>query len=144
MIQDPASLARLHDVVEPDTVSFWPPAPGWWIVLAATATMAGALCWNGYVAWRRNAYRRAALAELPTTEPTRIPALLKRVALAAYPREQVASLSGDAWLEFLERTGGVPMHRGLLDLAYCVKANDVAAIRAACANWIRRHDRSAT
>ena len=31
-------------------------------------------------------------------------ALLKRVALVLYPRSMVASLSGDAWLTFLQRS----------------------------------------
>ena len=31
--------------------------------------------------------------------------LLRRVALVYYPREQVASLHGDTWLQFLNQTG---------------------------------------
>jgi hypothetical protein len=34
-----------------------------------------------------------------------LPELVKRAALAAFPREAVASLSGMEWLQFLDRTG---------------------------------------
>jgi hypothetical protein len=35
-----------------------------------------------------------------------VSALLKRVALARFPRTEVASLTGRSWLEFLDRNGG--------------------------------------
>ena len=112
---DPGSLDRLHDIVVPRPVPWWPPAPAWY-VLAAIAGVAIALAaWRIGRWWFRNRYRRAALAELASlqrqsTQPQTLPALavlLKRTALAAYPRDRVASLTGSAWREFLDATGGM-------------------------------------
>jgi Ca-activated chloride channel homolog len=73
--------------------------------------------WRTWKRWRAAAYRRAALAEwqqLKTraADPMQreaalrqLPELIKRTALAAFPRESVASLSGIAWLRFLDHTG---------------------------------------
>ena len=55
--------------------------------------------------YRRNAYRREALRQLDAVDPGGISTVLKRTALAAWPREQVAALTGAAWLAFLDRTG---------------------------------------
>lgn len=64
---------------------------------------------------RKNRYRREALAELKRLTGTsltsgelfaRLSMLVRRTALAAFPREQVASLTGPAWLSFLDRTSG--------------------------------------
>lgn len=103
MVDDPLSLDHLHDIVEPAPVSWWPPA-GFWISLMLLAAF-----WGVYLAvamirqWRRNAYRRAALQELTTiSEAVQVSTLLKRVALVAYPREDVAALTGDQWIEFLD------------------------------------------
>jgi Domain of unknown function (DUF4381) len=118
MTPDPYSLDNLRDIVEPASIPWWPPAPGVWLLLALVAvwTVAGLGLW--WVRWRRQAYRRAGLRELRViaarldAAPERaaalvdLAALLKRVALVAYAREQVAALSGDAWLTFLDRTGG--------------------------------------
>ena len=72
------------------------------------------------------------------------------MALAAYPRDRVAALSGRAWLEFLDRTGGTtrftraPGSR-LAEFAYDPRARealDAAArdeIVAAVRRWIRGH-----
>ena len=68
--------------------------------------------------WLHNCYRREALTELAQQETkladanrraaaiTTIAELLKRTALSAFPRESVASLTGAAWLAFLNRTRG--------------------------------------
>lgn len=110
---DPFSLDRLHDIVEPAPVSWLPPAPFWYCLFAIGAI------WIAYAAimaglrWIRNAYRRQAIVELTQLQetmktgkpqPQTISALLKRVALVSFPRQRVASLSGDAWLGFLTET----------------------------------------
>jgi hypothetical protein len=76
------------------------------------------VAWHWWRQWRANAYRRAALVELDqlvaqSHDSARrvvalqaLPELLKRTALAAFPRHEVASLSGTAWLGFLDHTGG--------------------------------------
>lgn len=77
-------------------------------------TVIGWLCWFIHDRWA-NRYRREALAELDrltrTSPPPRqlsvnLALLVRRTALAAFPREQVAALTGAAWLSFLDGTYG--------------------------------------
>lgn len=109
-VEDPASLDRLHDIVLPDPASWWPLAPAWYVLGLFIVVFVASLTWLWVSHWRRNAYRRAGLAELAqlaahAEQPDaarRLAELVKRVALTIYPRERVASLSGDAWLKFLD------------------------------------------
>ena len=145
-MSDPADLSNLRDIFEPTDVPWWPLAPGWWI-LAAGIVAAGAIAATAMVAHhRRNAYRREALRVLKDSDPSGISVLLKRTALAAWPREEVASLTGEAWLAFLDRTGGTTAFtkgrgRCLETLAFGgeVDAGSRAAAIAAARDWIRRH-----
>ncbi len=114
---DPGSLENLHDIVEPSAVPWWPLAPGWYAVgaIALLAVLWLGLRWIKH--YRANRYRREALAELDQIhQRARVPedrrmalselaVLIKRVALVAYPRTEVASLSGDAWRHFLNLSG---------------------------------------
>ena len=114
---DATSLERLHDIVAPPPVPWWPPAPGWWVIGALALVLGAIAARRIWTAWRAAAYRRAALAELRALETRaadpgqreaalrELPALVKRTALAAFPRRVVAALSGTAWLGFLDRTG---------------------------------------
>lgn len=115
---DPASLQNLHDIIVPVSVSWLPPAPGWY-ALTGTLCVAGSwLLLHKYLQWKRNSYRREALALLQKLRvelehPQRygeqlpkLPQLLKRTAIAAYGRERVAHLSGDEWLAFLDTSSG--------------------------------------
>ena len=114
----PDPLAGLRDWHLPDPVPWWPPAPGWWLVAGlALAVCALALHW-----WlrrrRQGAPARAALGELERLGAglvadgderryaAAVSALLRRLALVRYPREQVAGLTGADWLAFLDRSGG--------------------------------------
>jgi MYXO-CTERM domain-containing protein len=114
MNPDPASLDHLRDIVVPEPAPFWPPTTGWVCLLGVLALAAVmGLAW-----WRRRhhllAYRRQALEELARLRqdgPTaaEVSRLLKRVALATAPRDAVAGLSGDRWVEWLGATApGLP------------------------------------
>ena len=141
------ALQDLHDIVVPTPVPWLPPAPGWY---ALGLTVLLFLLWGAailYRRWRRNAYRRQALAELAHMESAlaadqaarlllpRLSELLKRTALAAYGRAEAAPLSGQSWLDFLDRRCGRPLFAGengrlLLLGAYAPEARLEAVSRA--------------
>lgn len=106
-MSDAASLQNLNDIVVPAALSWWPPAPGWYVIGALLLIL---LLWQGtrsWSNWRNNRYRREALAELAEIQSGRVaanglPELLKRTALSAWPRSQVAALSGAEWHQFLD------------------------------------------
>jgi hypothetical protein len=142
-MSDPADLSNLRDIVLPPEVALWPPAPGWWIVGAALIVVAAILGVAAVAHYRRNLYRRAALAELHRAAPQDISSILKRAALVAWPRRDVASLTGAGWLSFLDRTGHTDAFsrgggRDIETLAYG-GGGDVPAARAAARDWLRRH-----
>ncbi len=108
---------QLRDIHLPAARGFWPPAPGWWGVAALLVLLiAGA----AFMAWRRyraRAGERSAMRALVDAEagfraertPERlapIAVLLRQIALAKFPRRRVASLTGPAWLRFLDESGG--------------------------------------
>ena len=149
MTGDPADLANLRDIVMPAAIPWWPLAPGIWILVAgllATAIVASIRAFRQYQA---NAYRREAIRELDgLTDMTGIMPLLKRAAMVAYGRETVASLSGDAFLAFLDRTGGTSVFtagpaRLLPSLAYSKAAGptsgDLDRAVADARRWLRKH-----
>ena len=74
--------------------------------------------------------------------------LLKRTALAGFPRDRVASLTGGAWLAFLNETGGTDAFASYpgtaLGDAQYQAAPGVAGPTAArlcdiAREWIRKH-----
>lgn len=143
---DPADLSNLRDLALPPEVSLWPPAPGWWIVATAGLVAAAVLSTAAVARYRGNAYRREALRQLDTVDPAGISTILKRAALAAWPREQVAALTGAAWLAFLDRTGrttaftdGAGRHIETLAFGGAIDPASADAARAAAKAWVRRH-----
>lgn len=143
---DPADLSNLRDLALPAEVSLWPPAPGWWILAASVVVSVAILTVMAVRHHRRNAYRREALQQLETIEAASISSVLKRAALAAWPRAEVAPLSGPTWLAFLDRTGrmttfvkGPGQAIEAMTFGASVPATDAEAARAAARDWLRRH-----
>lgn len=112
---NPDPLARLRDYHLPEPVSWWPPAPGWWLLALLLTVAIGAALWLLLAYRRGSSARRAARRELQALKTTHaaggddatlirgLSRLLRRFALARFPREQVAGLTGEAWLQFLDR-----------------------------------------
>lgn len=154
MNPDADPLAGLRDIQVPDPVPFWPPAPGWWLVLASLLIVG--LFIFVYHRRRRGDPRRAALAELKRIEIAHrnsddtnalvadLSTLLRRYALARFPAEDVAGLTGKAWLNFLDRTGGAGAFtkgpgRALTTAPYRPgEALEAGPLLALVENWVRR------
>lgn len=145
MNSDPASLANLRDIMIPPPVPWWPPAPGWWFLLTVTGLIAVLVAVREWRRWRANAYRRAALRSLRGAENVAaIAEILKRAALVAFPRAEVASLTGSAWVQWLAETGGRPVPAALsraLSLGVFADREfaDSSELAAFAAQWIRIH-----
>ena len=105
----------LRDLHLPEPLGWWPLAPAWWLLLVLAAA---ALLWFAVRAlrqWHRGRARRIAIRELDklvadhknTGDLQRLAsglsALLRRSMLAYAPRSDVASLTGDDWLRWLDR-----------------------------------------
>lgn len=111
-------LAQLADIHLPEAVSSLP-APGWWLLalLVLVSVVGAVIC-----LWRyrqRNYYRRLASKQLQQLWNNSLTSgdfanyceqantLVKRTALTAFPRQQVAALYGDSWVDFLAKSGSI-------------------------------------
>jgi len=119
----------------------------------------------GFVIWRRycarDRWRQYALSELArlraehaaqSRTPTRLigdlSVLLRRVAISRFPREEVAALSGEAWLAFLDRSLGdaAEFHSPagqLLSVGPYVRessidAHSLSTLLDLCERWLRK------
>ena len=135
----------LRDLHLPDPIGWWPLAPGWWFVLFVVATVVGYLVWRAFTRWQDNAARRFALRELaryeaeyvehrnPVTLARQLSELLRRGMLAYAPRDEVAGLTGEAWLQWLDRGMPLPYFhteggKSLLQLPYRDPAGDFSNV----------------
>jgi len=107
---------NLRDIALADSVSGWPPALGWWLLLALILLLAG-VAWWGYRRYQNLALKRAVLAEFSALEVrfkleselqpllAELSIFLRRVCLSlpVYRYAECAGLQGEAWLKFLDR-----------------------------------------
>lgn len=159
-------LAQLEPLIAPAPIAWWPPAPGWWLLAALLPLLLLGLWWlRRYLPFRRrreqpelplDPLRQAALAELaqlrkPYDAPAEIwlqqlNALLKRLCRTHYPESRSHTLSGRAWLAFLDNrcpAAGLTRWMILVEGAYrseC-KLDDkaIAGLNQAVEIWIRKH-----
>lgn len=146
-------LQGLRDIHLPTPVSFWPPAPGWWLLALFIVILVFATLWL-WRRHRRHAYRRTALKRLQqlhqalnegqseTSIIAELSLLLRRTAISRYGRQQVAALQGSAWLEFLDRTGRhtpfTAEGQALLDAPYRrTTSHQAAPLLALAQRWLR-------
>jgi hypothetical protein len=157
-----AVLAQLDDIVTPAPPDWWPHTWGWAVLGFLVLALLLWVAWHVLRRHRANRYRREALAELTRVESqlgddaaratalAKLPPLLKRTALAAWPRDEVARLSGRSWRDFLGRqtkAGMDPAVQRLLDdLEYRgadtlrgVPEADARAAARAVRRWIETH-----
>jgi hypothetical protein len=148
------SQLPLRDIHLPGAVAWWPPAIGWWVLLAMTL---GVLIVMLFV-YRRRYRERAAIRGFksvanaladgadPSVCIQRISMILRRFAMSIGGTPEVAGLTGERWLRFLdgrwsrdEFSAGIG--RVLISGPYAppdrVSAGDVSALNSLCLDWVR-------
>lgn len=152
----PAEPLPLRDIHLPEPVSWWPPAPGWWLLLIAGFIIIAGLLVYRYV---RNSrlLKRTVVAELNTVreryyqnhDPVELvkslSTLMRRASISFYPRSTAASLTGKDWLKYLDSTSQrKDFEHGsgrILATAPYLPANsridmDLEDLLSLCENWL--------
>lgn len=152
------NLHGIEEVHLPEPVSWMPQTIGWKVLGVLLLLLFCGYLFRQAKVWWKNRYRREALKQLAQLEAmkdaygvvSRLPFLLKATALQAFPREEIASLSGDSWLEFL--SDHYPGHsfsdalgQQLITISYqrrqqcSLNDEDVGALVDRTRDWIKRH-----
>ncbi|MDE1165672.1 MAG: DUF4381 domain-containing protein [Pseudomonas sp.] len=162
-----SALDALQPLIDPAPISAWPPAPGWWLLLALIPLLG----WGLWLARRflpkpkaqlkveqpLDPIRQEALAELARLPKPydgapagawlqQINALLKRLCRNHYPNAHSHTLNGRQWLAFLDNrcpAAGLTRWMVLVEGAYkpeC-KLDDkaIAGLNQSIETWIRKH-----
>lgn len=102
----------LRDIHLPEAISWWPPAPGWWILLALIFCLAFLLLWTftqKNKPTKQGILKKDIERELEHLQHIEsdlvfveeLSALLKRIAISRYGKK-VAGFTGEKWLRFLD------------------------------------------
>lgn len=148
----------LKDIHLPEPIGWWPLAPGWWLMLVSVVVLGLVAYWL-VRRWRRQTVIKLAVVEFDVLERAELEApeklrrlsiLLRRIALTACSRTDVAGLTGEAWLKWLDGPLGQPRFsqgpgRLLLTGPYQpATTGDLAELFELCRDWMKRlpgHDR---
>ncbi len=146
----PQQQLPLRDIHLPDSISFWwPLAPGWWLLLLSLFLLILGTIWliKRYKAPKRVALRqlkKLAKVDEPKQLVKEISTLLRRFYITKYPRNEVASLTGESWLEFLDNQLGKQSFttgegRRLIDAPYRADVEiDVESLLKLCRILIKK------
>ena len=143
------NLPELRDIHLPDGVSAFPPAYGWWVILAV-ALLTGLLLYAAAIIRKKSKklYALHLLKNIYCNNTIRsaveMSAILRRICVYKYP--DAAVLFGREWLDFLNahcksKLEGRPAQL-LLDAPYIrpdakgYKSADVIELRLFCQAWI--------
>lgn len=110
---NPELLSQLRDIHTADAVSWWPPAPGWWLLALLLLAILGWLGRLLLARFRNRQRRKQMLAWVdhlnahidPQRDPqaylSTLNRIFKLIALRAFPEQPCAALCGQDWADFL-------------------------------------------
>jgi hypothetical protein len=149
-------LAQLDDITGLDYISWWPLAPGWWVLMALIVIAATAYYLRRRAYWRSwkgDAHRAldALEEQVPQGNAQQIAAtlsaLLRRIAMRCFSRAECAGLEGTEWLRWLtmkdpRRFDWTAHGMALVDAPYAPPGRDYPAqnlklMIGAAKRWVR-------
>ena len=144
----------LKDIHLPEAIGSWPPAIGWWLSPILVLLLCAFIFWLYKYLTRKTAIKTAKkqLLEIKQDNASediqklaKLSELLRRVAISVSPRSESASLTGQAWLNYLDSTvKGTPFTEGagqyLANTHYKKTPDndfDISQITSLCENWLK-------
>ncbi|WP_075591341.1 DUF4381 domain-containing protein [Labilibacter marinus] len=151
--------SSIGELMEPEAIAFSFAAPGWMMLLLLILLVLLAFAiWKRYQ-YKKNKYRRVAINELNALNNSNneISAvilntifLLKRVAIAAYGRKEVASINGSFFFQFLKSKTNTAVFSDELEIIFTkhlyegnkaeLTNNELELLHRQSINWINEHD----
>ncbi len=149
---------NLRDIQLPEPISWWPIAHGWWLLLALTVIIIIAL-YASIKIYRARQLKRDIGVELvkikqqflqsnnKTQLVKALSVLLRRASISYYPKTNIAGLTGEDWLQWLDsrnHKAGVQFQSNtgkiLLSAPYLPQHADLDydanALINLCENWL--------
>ena len=147
---------QLRDIHLPEAVSWWPPAPGWWILSFIIIALVTSLIIRRHRNTKRNAFRVTALFETQealmlwnknknTADYLQtVNAVLKRIVLQNNSASNIANQSGVNWVERLNQISTHPLSEKTMQAlgVACYQTNpavDVAHVQQQIIAWIESY-----
>lgn len=148
-------LAQLKDIHLADPIGLLPLAPGWYVLMAIIFILIMCI---GYLTYKKrlnarpkkkalellNAYKEQYEKDRNSQQTSaHISELLRRVALVYFSRKEVASLHGEAWISFLNKTSKdidfKPVQSMLLDSPFKASESlDLKPLIVRTEQWIKQ------
>ncbi|MCD6526176.1 MAG: DUF4381 domain-containing protein [Desulfuromonas sp.] len=148
---------QLRDIHLPEAIGWWPPAPGWWLLLALTLLLVSLIVWQ-LKRYHRRHYHRLGLQQLLELEQNaaqrdsrlllqQLSQLMRHMAILHFPDADCAALHGEEWLQFLNRpfndqpfTDGVgrPLASGPYQPHTDLDEESLSALIRLCRRWLKQ------
>ena len=148
-------LSQLRSIHLPEPISWWPLAPGWWILIAISLVLITWLIFVTHQNYKKQLYRRQALLELkqitniytPEKQAQQAWLLLKQTVDSAYPDQNASALSLAELLSFLHKNCSKPVFSQadspLGELLYArsssIDQSTIEQFMADVTTWIKHH-----
>lgn len=143
----------LRDIHLPEAIGWWPPAIGWWLLAILIPLLVALAYWLYKRITRKTAAKAAKKLLLQIKQDQRcdnsqklkdLSALIRRAAISTAGRNECAGLTGQNWLEFLDRSvKGSPFTEGagrlLADAPYRNNQpteQDISRLTSLCEDWL--------
>jgi cbb3-type cytochrome oxidase subunit 3 len=143
----------LRDIHLPEAIGWWPPAIGWWVLAILIPLLIGLMFWLYRYLTRKTAIKAAKKLLLEIKQDTQrensqklkdLSVLIRRTAISTNVRNECAGLTGQQWLEFLDRSvTGAPFSQGigqlLANAPYQQNApteQEISQLTSLCEDWL--------
>jgi hypothetical protein len=157
----PPTPLPLKDIHLPESIGWYPPAMGWWLLAIGLPLLVAFFYWLYKRLVRKSAIKTATKILVDLKQDVNkdnfqklceLSILLRRAAISIFPRSEVASLTGQAWLDFLDRSmSGKPFSEGvgacLADAPYrksTVNDIEMTELLSLCESWLKAQTRQKT